>query len=214
MSWYRQLKNYFCFYSRDQSETFLRCLKTQFEPCIGPSSNPILLETLGLVVLQTIQGTHLLCESSVKRIIWDNLPPLLRTVASCENDYTAEAADCGRTFRSKFIPVPSPLCEEFENAKTCIDNAREEYCSFGIHARKTLMGNFNPFCDNRTRPLFADAGSCLRMEYKLEFATFIILLINTFTWKVCVMDLGRDLTYSFLTHAQMDENSSPYTPPP
>ncbi|XP_078351595.1 uncharacterized protein LOC144636296 isoform X2 [Oculina patagonica] len=166
---------------RDESQTFLSCLKTQFEPCIGPSPNPILLEALGLVVLQSIQGTQLLCESTIKRIVWDDLPPLLQTVASCENDYTAEAADCGRTFRSKFIPVPSPLCEEFEKGKTCIDKARQKYCSFGIHTRKILMGNFNPFCDNRTKPLFTDVGSCLRMKYKLEFVSFIIISISIFT---------------------------------
>lgn len=169
------------FYSRDQSQTFLGCLKTQFAPCIGPSSNPILLETLALVVLQSVQGTQLLCESSIKRITWDDLPPLLQTVAPCENDYTVESADCGRTFRSKFIPVPSPLCEEFENAKTCVDEAREKYCSFGIEARKALMGNFNPFCDNRTRPLFTDVGSCPRSKYQITFPMFIVLSLSFFT---------------------------------
>ena len=171
--------SYILFYSRDESQTFLRCLKTQFKPCIGPSPNPILLEALGLVVLQSIQGTHLLCESSIKRLIWDDLPPLLQTVASCENHYTTEAADCGRTFRSKFIPVPSPLCEEFESAKTCVDEARQKYCSFGIQERKVLKGDFNPFCDNRTRPLFKDGGSCLRPKDKLEFATFLVIISIT-----------------------------------
>lgn len=133
------------------------------------------------MVLQSLQGTQLLCgEASIKQITWDDLPPLLRMVASCDNDYAAETADCGRTFRSKFIPVPSPLCEEFENAKTCIDKARQTYCSFDIQGRTALKGNFNPFCDNRTRPLFKDDGSCPRIDHKAAFAVFIITLLSIF----------------------------------
>lgn len=171
----------FLFYSRDQSQTFLTCLKTQFAPCIGPSSNPILLEALALVVLQSVQGTQLLCESPIKQIIWDDLPPLLQTVASCDNDYAVETADCGRTFRSKFISVPSPLCEEFEDAKACVDGARRKFCSFSIDSRKTLMGNFNPFCDNRTRPLFTDVGSCLKTKYYIKFLMLFVLSLGFFT---------------------------------
>ena len=164
---------FFVIYSRKQSQSFLSCLKTNFEPCIRPSSNPMLLEALGLVVLQSLQGTQLLCDSPIKQIVWDDLPPLLQTVASCGDGYTTEAAECGKTFRSKFIPVPSPLCEEFDNAKNCIGKARESHCSFGIQARNTLMGNYNPFCDNRTRPLFKNAGKCPRVEFKLVFLLFL-----------------------------------------
>lgn len=166
---------------REQSQTFLTCLKTQYAPCIGPSSNPILLEALALVVLQSVQGTQLLCESPIKQIIWDDLPPLLQTVASCDNDYAVETADCGRTFRSKFISVPSPLCEEFEDAKACVDGARRKFCSFSIDSRKTLMGNFNPFCDNRTRPLFTDVGSCLKTKYHINFIMLFVLSSGFFT---------------------------------
>lgn len=166
---------------RDQSQTFLSCLKTQFASCIGPSSNPILLEALALVVLQSVQGTQLLCESPIKQIIWDDLPPLLQTVASCNNNYAVETAECGRTFRSKFISVPSPLCEDFENAKTCVDEARQKFCSFNNDSRKTLKGNFNPFCDNRTRPLFTDVGSCHRTKYQINFLMFFVLLLGFLT---------------------------------
>ena len=113
------------YHFRRQSESFLRCLKENFEPCIGPSPNSILLESLSIVVLQSLQGTQLLCDSSVYQIAWDDLPPLLRKVATCDNDYSAVVADCGRTFRSKFIPVPSPLCEEFENSQKNLASMRQ-----------------------------------------------------------------------------------------
>lgn len=165
---------------KDQSQSFLQCLTTNFEPCIRPYSNPILAQALGLVVLQSLQGTQLLCDSPIKQIVWDDLPPLLQAVASCANDYAAETAECGRDFRSKFVPVPSPLCEEFENAKNCIDEARKSYCLFDIQDRANLRGNFNPFCDNRTRPLFADDGSFLRVNFRLQFALFSSLLFSIF----------------------------------
>lgn len=172
----------FLFYSRDESQTFLSCLKTQFASCIGPSPNPILLEAVALVVLQSVQGTQLLCESPIKQLNWDDLPPLLQKVASCDNDYAVETADCGRTFRSKFISVPSPLCKEFENAKTCVDEARQKYCSFDNVSRRTLMGNFNPFCDNRTRPLFTDAGTSHRTNYhNINFLMLFVLSLSFLT---------------------------------
>lgn len=146
-----------------QSESFLRCLRGNFKPCIGPSPNSILLESLSIVVLQSLQGTQLLCESPLHQIAWDDLPPLLQEVATCGDNYAAVVADCGRTFRSKFIPVPSPLCEEFESGKSCIDEARKTHCSFDVRTLRTLRGNVNPFCDNRTRPLYRDAGVC---QYK------------------------------------------------
>ncbi|RMX35492.1 hypothetical protein pdam_00003817 [Pocillopora damicornis] len=161
-----------------QSESFLRCLKENFEPCIEPSPNSILLESLSIVVLQSLQGTQLLCDSSVYQIAWDDLPPLLRKVATCDNDYSAVVADCGRTFRSKFIPVPSPLCEEFENGKSCIDEARQTHCSFDVQTLRTLKGNINPFCDNRTRPLFRDVGSCQSINQKLAFAVLIFSVMS------------------------------------
>jgi len=167
---------------RDESQSFLSCLKTQFASCIGPSPNPILLEAVALVVLQSVQGTQLLCESPIKQLNWDDLPPLLQIVASCDNDYAVETADCGRTFRSKFISVPSPLCKEFENAKTCVDEARQKYCSFGNVSRRTLMGNFNPFCDNRTRPLFTDVGTSHRTKYyNINFLMLFVLSLSFLT---------------------------------
>lgn len=165
-------------YPRDQSESFLLCLKTNFEPCIGPSPNPILLQALGIVLLQSLQGTQLLCDSPIKQILWDDLPPLLRTVASCGHDYTDKAVHCGKEFRKKFIPVPSPLCEEFENAKKCIDEARQSHCSFGIQDRASLVAGHNPFCDNRTKPLFTDNGDHLRAKLRLEF---VLLLSYSFS---------------------------------
>ena len=133
------------------------------------------------MALQSIQGTQLLCESPIKQIIWDDLPPLLQTVASCDNDYAVETADCGRTFRSKFISVPSPLCKEFEDAKACVDGARQKFCSFSVHSRKILMGNFNPFCDNRTRPLFTDVGSGLKTTYCINFLMLFVLSLGFLT---------------------------------
>ena len=125
-----------------------------------------------------LQGTQLLCDSSVYQIAWDDLPPLLQKVATCDNDYSAVVADCGRTFRSKFIPVPSPLCEEFENGKSCIDEARQTHCSFDVQTLRTLKGNINPFCDNRTRPLFRDVGSCQSINQKLAFAVLIFSVMS------------------------------------
>ena len=178
MAWsVREIKSLLFSY-RSQSEVFLHCLKGHFEHCIGPSSNSILLESLGVVVLQILQGTQLLCESPIKEIAWDDLPPLLQGVASCGKNYATAAADCGRTFRSKFIPVPSPLCEEFENGKSCIDKARQTHCSFDIQALRTLKGNLNPFCDNRTRPLFPNVGACRRVNHNLAFAMLTFSVIK------------------------------------
>lgn len=168
-------------YPRAQSQSFLSCLKTNFESCVRPQSNQLLLEALGLVVLQSLQGTELLCESPIKPILWGNLPPLLQTVASCSKDYTDELIHCGRLFRSKFIPVPSPLCEEFESARKCVDEARKSFCLFDNQSRMTLKGNFNPFCDNRTKPLFTDGGDRLRAIFKLEIILFLSLSFSNFT---------------------------------
>lgn len=161
-----------------QSESFLRCLRGNFEPCIGPSPNSILLESLSIVVLQSLQGTQLLCESPLHQIAWDDLPPLLQEVATCGDNYAAVVADCGRTFRSKFIPVPSPLCEEFESGKSCIDEARKTHCSFDVRTLRTLKGNVNPFCDNRTRPLYRDAGVCQSTNQYLASAMLISSVMN------------------------------------
>lgn len=166
------------FHPRKQSQSFLDCLKAHFEPCVRPHSNPVLSEALSTLVLQSLQGTQLLCSSPIQQITWDDLPPLLRSVASCENEFTSEAASCGKTFRSKFIPVPSPLCEEFEDAKNCIDKARESHCSFGFQARETLKGKSNPFCDNRTRPLFNDDSICEKVDLILSFVSVILVLSN------------------------------------
>lgn len=78
-----------------QSESFLRCLRGNFKPCIGPSPNSILLESLSIVVLQSLQGTQLLCESPLHQIAWDDLPHLLQEVATCGDNYAAVVADCG-----------------------------------------------------------------------------------------------------------------------
>lgn len=166
------------FHPRKQSQSFLDCLKAHFEPCVRPHSNPVLSEALSTLVLQSLQGTQLLCSSPIQQITWDDLPPLLRSVASCENEFTSEAASCGKTFRSKFIPVPSPLCEEFEDAKKCMDKARESHCSFDFQARETLKGKSNPFCDNRTRPLFNDESICEKVDSILSFVSVILVLSN------------------------------------
>ena len=171
----------FILYPRAQSQSFLSCLKTNLESCVRPHSNSLLLEALGLVVLQSLPGTEVLCESPIKQIVWGNLPPLLQTVASCSQDYTNEVIHCGRRFRSRFIPVPSPLCEEFENARTCVDEARKSFCLFDIQSRMTLKGNFNPFCDNRTKPLFMDAGDRLQVNFKLEICLLLSLAFSNFT---------------------------------